>query len=60
LKYCENQPRSGCAANTSNMSVVPLRGIPTKKIGLSTEVGRVPWGLRERAGLMSNTGRLGA
>jgi hypothetical protein len=40
LKYCENQARSGCAAKTSNMSVVPLRGIPTKKIGFSTGVMR--------------------
>src|SRR5918996_2605426 len=51
LKYWENQARPGGAAKASNMTVVPLRGMPTKKIGRSTGVGRVPRDLMG-AGLM--------
>jgi colanic acid biosynthesis glycosyl transferase WcaI len=33
--YCENQLRSRCALKAPKLMLVPLRGIPTKKIGRS-------------------------
>ena len=39
LKYWENQASSGWAEKASKITVVPLRGMPMKKIGRSIAGG---------------------